>query len=160
MVALAVALNKRTPKVAKRKSNHQTPRCQRHPAQTPLRRNRQGKKYLCPLQQLFALKKYQSVKASTESLLSSVTKDPDWQWADNDTMLKDVKSTQDQLEVALTPFARKFMCCEPAQMKKLYSNGDLVTQLHTFSSDLDPRIDAVQTASSTLLARLQASPAK
>ena len=96
-------------------------------------------------------KAFQSASSAAVHLSAEVRTGEAWRWANNETNLRELSTAQDALERAKTSFVRKFVCQEVALVRKDYCKGSFRRNLQIFSEELDPLIESLSQATTTLL---------
>jgi hypothetical protein len=94
---------------------------------------------------------YLSTWAASQGLIEQIKDDASWSWATNDTVMSKLRMAQQNLQDAITPFARNFMNMEMGTLKKQYDQASLNSQLSKLSLDVDDKIECVRTETAQLI---------
>ena len=94
-------------------------------------------------------KDYQQVMTAADGILQSIAQDPEFEWANNESMKVPLRRARDEVQHALSPFGRHFLSVEVAQIKKMFKEAD--SHMSKFSLDMDAKIQALSVQVNCLL---------
>ena len=97
-------------------------------------------------------KAFQGASSAARNLVEEIQRDPVWSWANNDTMIGDLQSAQAHLDSELSSFDRKVIYQDIAAIKKASDPSTFAGNLLNFSKTLDPKIENLVHATTTLVA--------
>ena len=79
---------------------------------------------------------------SADGLMQAFAKNPEFDWANNDSMMVPLLTARGNAQTSLSSCGRTFLALDMAQIKKMYKDAD--SHLSKFSLDMDPPITELQ----------------